>query len=164
MKKYSKERKESMLKKMMAPCNMPISQLSEESGISQMTLYNWRNQSREKGEVVPGNGKNPERWSSEEKFRIVLATSALNEAELSEYCRKKGLYAEQIAAWKQACMVANSVKSSSAKVSEGHNQYQKKIKKLEKELLRKERALAETAALLVLRKKVTAIWGEREDV
>ena len=92
----------------------------------------------------------------------MLETSALNEAELAEYCRKKGLYTDQINAWRSKCMQANE-KTLTKEHKTGKLTDRKRIKKLEKELNRKEKALAETAALLVLRKKANAIWGENED-
>jgi transposase-like protein len=67
-------------------------------------LYHWRKQAKARGLVVPGDGKNPENWSPEDKFAVVLETASFNEAELAEYCRKKGLYAEQIVAWKRSCI------------------------------------------------------------
>lgn len=113
---------------------------------------------------MPGDGKNPEKWSAQEKFRVVLETASLSEAELAEYCRKKGLYAEQIAAWREACINGNvSAAELEKSVKEQSRQDKKHIKSLERELRQKEKALAETAALLVLRKKANAIWGEGED-
>lgn len=161
MKHYSKERKEAALKKMMPPENMSVATLAEETGISQQTLYNWRQKAREEGVVVPGNGKNSEKWSSSDKFAIVLECAALNEAELGEYCRKKGLYPEQIEQWRESCMNANASAQEQNKANRDRaKQDQKKIKKLESELRRKEKALAEAAALLVLQKKAQALWGE----
>ncbi len=161
MTRYSPERKEAVLQKMMPPHNIPIPQLSEESGISEATLYNWRKQARKEGKPVPADGKNPEQWSSEDKFAIVLETSHLSEAELAEYCRSKGLYKEQISSWKQICMQANASAVDKAKQArEKAKQDKKTIRTLERELNRKEKALAETAALLVLRKKANAIWGD----
>jgi hypothetical protein len=91
-----------------------------------------------------------------------VETASLNEVELSAYCRRQGLYPEQISAWRDTCLQANA--SVSAKVDRAqHNAQTKKIKQLEAELRRKDKALAETAALLVLQKKVQAIWGEPED-
>jgi len=164
MRGYSKERKEAVLQKMMPPINKPVAEISEETGISAVTLYKWRREAKEGGIAVPGNGKNSERWSAEDKFAIVLETAPMNEAELAEYCRKKGLFSEQILAWKKACIQGNALKQSQQHDSEKSSQKDKKrIKALERELRRKERALAETAALLVLRKKANAIWGEEED-
>lgn len=164
MKRYSVERKESVIQKMMPPHNIPIPRLAQESGISDVTLYNWRKQARVKGIAVPADGKNPERWSSEDKFAIVLEAASLNEAELAEYCREKGLYVEQISAWRQACLQANADSAEQIKVQrEQTKQARKQIKQLERALQRKDKALAETAALLVLQKKAQAIWGDGED-
>lgn len=164
MKYYSQEHKQSVIAKMMPPDNRRVSELANETGISEQTLYNWRKHAREEGQVVPGDGKNSERWSSADKFAVVLETAAMNEAELSEYCRSKGLYPEQVAEWKTSCMQANASAQEVAKVNrEQAKQDKKRIKKLESELRRKEKALAETAALLVLQKKAQALWGESED-
>ena len=164
MKRYPEERKQAVIEKMMPPNNVPVPVLAEETGISDVTLYHWRKQAKARGLVVPGDGKNPENWSPEDKFAVVLETASLNEAELAEYSRKKGLYAEQIAAWKQACMQANATAAEQAKATrEQARQDRKEIKALKKDLRKKERALAETAALLVLRKKANAIWGDGED-
>ena len=112
---------------------------------------------------MPEFSVNPEKWSSEEKFEVVIETSPLNEAELSEYCRKKGLYPDQVEDWKTACLHANRQASThQGKLSSDRKRDQKRIKALEKELNRKEKALAETAALLVLAKKARAILGEAE--
>jgi len=112
---------------------------------------------------VPGDGRNPEKWSPEDKFAVVLETAAMNEAELSEYCRKKGLFAEQIADWKENCLQGNATAADQSKaVQKQIRLAHKENKQLKRELRRKEKALAETAALLVLRKKMHAIWGEDE--
>jgi hypothetical protein len=164
VKRYSEERKEAILRQMMPPENKAVSVLARESGITEQTLYTWRRQLKAQGMPVPGDGKNAEEWSSEDKFAVVLETAALNEAQLGEYCRRKGLYVEQIAAWREACKLANA--HSAERTREQREQSKndrKRIKQLEKELHRKERALAEAAALLILRKKAQAIWGEHED-
>jgi transposase-like protein len=164
MTRYSAERKESVMQKMMPPHNIPIPRLAEETGISDVTLYNWRKQARVEGIAVPADGKNPEKWSSEDKFAIVLEAASLNEAELAEYCRRKGLYVEQITAWRKACLQANANSAAQAKAQrEQSKKDRKQIKMLERELYRKEKMLTETAALLVLQKKARVIWGDGED-
>ena len=164
VKAYSAERKEALLRRMMPPENKAVSELARETGITEQTLYTWRRQLKSQGNVVPGDGKNVEQWSSEDKFAVVLETAKLNAAELAEYCRRKGLYAEQVAAWRQACSAANANAAQAAKGQRAQSQGdQKRIRALEKELKRKEKALAEVAALLVLRKKVQAIWGDKEE-
>jgi transposase-like protein len=136
----------------------------KETGVSNGSLYNWRKQYRDKGIAVPGDDSKAENWSAEDKLAVVFETMPLNEANLSEYCRSKGLYVEQIRQWKEAALTGYQSTAQTKKQSAAnHKSDQKKIKKLEAELRRKDKALAETAALLVLSKKCQAIWGENED-
>jgi transposase-like protein len=163
MKHYPEERKDAVLKRMMPPENTPVPVLVEETGISKVTLYHWRKQASARGLVVPGDGRNSENWSPENKFAVVLETATMSEAELSEYCRKKGLFAEQVAAWKENCLQGNaSVTKQSEEDWKQARLARDEVKQLKRELYRKDKALAETAALLVLRKKMHAIWGEDE--
>jgi hypothetical protein len=77
---------------------------------------------------------------------------------------EKGLCPEQILAWRAACRSANASASKQSREQRHQSKDNKKrIRQLEKELQRKERALAEAAALLILRKKAQAIWGDKED-
>jgi transposase len=148
----------------MPPKNKSVSVLSRESGISEQTLYNWRRNLKSQGVPVPGNGKNAEEWSSKDKFGVVLETAHLNEAELAKYCRSKVLFIEQIAAWRAACQDANRQAIDLGREQrEQSKSDRREIKQLKKELQRKEKALAEAAALIILRKKAQAIWGEPED-
>ena len=161
---YSAEVKETMISRMMAPNSESISRISREEGISEQTLRNWRDRARAEGNVTPGKAGNSSAWSTQDKFLVVVETAKLNEAELAEYARKKGLYVEQIRAWKDACVNANGrVAKEAAKLNRELKASEKERHRLEMELARKEKALAETAALLVLRKKAHAIWGEAED-
>jgi len=161
---YSPERKEAILQKMAPPQSLTVAELSSQEGISTATLYNWRTAARKRGAVLPSNSAIPDKWSSEEKFRIVLETAPMTVAELSEYCRKHGLYPEQIETWKAACIGANSQADEQSKRSRQAAQAEKKrVKQLEFELRRKEKALAEVAALLTLSKKAEAIWGPKNE-
>ncbi len=163
MTQYSEEFKASIIVKMLPPNNVPVPQLVRETGIPKDTLYTWRNKHR-KALVDTTTAQPPAsgQLSSEEKYTAVIESASLNEVELSEYCRRKGLYPEQISAWRNACMQANA--SQAPKVDRPRLKAQAKhIKQLEAELRRKDKALAETAALLVLKKKVQEIWGEFED-
>ncbi len=149
---YSPERKAAVLKRMLPPNNTAIRQLSHEEGISEATLHKWRAEARGKGQLLPASDAGPEGWSSRDKFAAVLETAALNEADLSEYCRKRGLYPAQITAWRSACEQANDWdRTSSARLGQATKEEKKRVKDLERELARKEKALAEAAALLILR-------------
>ena len=161
---YSKEFKDKIISRMLPPNNESIASLAKETQVNQQTLRNWRNQARKSGITAPANNQKPDRWSSQDKFLSVLETASMNEAELAEYCRKKGIYSEEIKAWKDICMNANGgMAEESFRLNKELKSRSREIKYLEKELQRKEKALAETAALLVLRKKINAIWGTEKE-
>lgn len=162
--KYSAERKEAILKKMLPPNNKSLKELAQEERISEATLYNWRKEARRHGWLLPEAESAPEKWRAQDKFGAVVETAAMNETELAEYCRRRGLYPEQVKAWRAACEQATDWERASAQqLSQVVRDDKKRIKELERELARKEKALAETAALLVLRKKAQAIWGDPEE-
>jgi transposase-like protein len=161
MKGYSKERKEAIIAKMRGPHRKSIAEIAHEESISEPTLYNWRNQARREGVLLPDYDESPEGWSSRDKFNAVLESAAFSEAELSEYCRKKGLYPDQVRQWRSACEEANGWdRNENADLARKKRDDRQRIRELERELNRKEKALAETAALIELRKKVEAIWGD----
>jgi transposase-like protein len=163
-KRYSEEFKESIIKKMMPPNPVSVRQLSKDTGVSDVTLYKWRKNYRNRGIAVPSDQSKPEAWSAEDKLAVVIETASLNEVQLSEYCRNKGLYPEQVAQWKESALAGYQQRDEVKKEKLRSRQEDKrKIKQLEKELHRKEKALAETAALLVLSKKCEAIWGVNEE-
>lgn len=164
MARYSEEFKYSIMMKMMPPQNQSVSAIARETGLSEGTLYKWKKHARSKGIAVPGGEQEVERWSTQDKFLIVVETAQLSEVELAEYCRSKGLYVEQVQAWRDACMQANGgVAQEAARLQKDLRDKDREIKNLGHDLRRKEAALAETAALLVLRKKANAIWGDGED-
>lgn len=152
------------MRKLLPPENRTVREVAEEEGISEVTLYNWRKRAREQGVAVPGSGKQSDGWSGDAKFAVVVETAGLNEAQLSEYCRSKGLYPEQVKDWREACVagVSHAGERRQAEQAQGRRD-KKRIKELERELRRKDKALAETAALLALRKKLNALWGEDEE-
>ena len=92
---------------MLPPNNESITKISREEGISEQTLRNWRDKARKEGYAAPGTDAVPDDWSTQDKFLVVVETASMNETELAEYARKKGLYIEQIKTWKDACMNAN---------------------------------------------------------
>ena len=162
---YSQERRASVLSKLLPPNNGAVTQVAKEEGICTATLYNWLKSARKRGVPVPGSGKKtPEEWNGEAKLAVVLETASLNAEELSRYCRRKGLYPEQIGKWKQACIEnAQLEPDRERESSEELKRLKKRYRALEKELRRKEKALAESAALLVLQKKYQALWEDEDE-
>ena len=93
---------------------------------------------------------------------MVIACDSLDESAMSERCREKGIYPHHVKQWKLGFVDGTTVDLRTRQDSESRG-LKHEIKDLKKELRRKEKALAETAALLVLQKKVRAIWGYDED-
>lgn len=164
MPRYSDERREAILKKLLPPHNRSVPDVSREEGVSEQTLYNWLKQCRSKGVPVPGSQSKTDSWSAEARFAVVVETASLSEAELSQYCREKGLYPEQVKEWKAACIAgATAQPQQEQKEKQQRKADRKRIRQLERELRRKDKALAETAALLVLRKKLQALYAEEDE-
>lgn len=162
---YSPERKEFILNKLLPPVSKTVAEVSKEEGISKNTLYTWISKARKSGVAVPSKKSTAENWSAETKLAVVIETAPLSESELSQYCRKKGLYIEQVKQWKSHCLLGFKQSKESKKVTNQQAKVDKaEINSLKKELRRKEKALAETAALLVLRKKLHAFQEEINEV
>ncbi len=148
---------------MLPPNNAPLGRLSQEEGISRATLAKWRAEARAKGQFLPDAQAGPEGWTSTDKLAAVIETASMNEAELGEYGRRRGIYPEQLRVWRDACERANDwERTATSRITRETKDDKKRIQQLERELARKEKALAEAAALMILRKKAEAIWGPRE--
>ena len=164
MRRYSETVKADVKKRMSPPARQSVAQISKELGIHLATLYAWRKAWRLQGEVVPASEKAPETWSTADKFTVVLESAGLNATELGAFCRERGLYPEQVDRWRQAAQDANAnsmlTMADQKDLEKRHQQDQREIKRLQQELRRKDKALAEAAALLMASKKIQAYWGE----
>ena len=150
-----------------------LKEIAQALGIGYSTLEKWIRLSKDQEfESLPDHEiasqkrmheeKRPHDWSHQEKLDMVIICSSLSEQEISKLCREKGLYPHHVFQWKVDFINGN------ASVNKAKSQGEMKTlraenKALKKELNRKDRALAETAALLVLQKKVHEIWGNDED-
>lgn len=165
MKSYSESFKRKMVQRLLMPNAPSASALAIETGVPQPTLSMWK---RKASSVVlvsdkntPGSASGPRRpedWSAQERLRVVYEASKLSDQELGEFLRREGLHEATLEQWRRAAL--DGLESASARPRGAEA---KKIKKLERELARKDKALAEAAALLVLKKKVQAIWGDEDD-
>ena len=166
MRQYSAERKEAVLNKLQPPYNKSYRELSKEECIPASTIYTWLKNRNQAGKMNFKSVRMTASWSVEARFSAIVETATMSEVALGEYCREKGLYPEQIKEWK-AEFIASLTKdpvSSQQEKAQGKGD-KKRINQLEKELRRKEKALAEAAALLILGKKLQAFYGEgSEDV
>lgn len=145
--------------------------LSFEVGISQPTLSRWLREAttlegvtkRRKRAAAPSSRSSqqqrPDDRSAEQKLRLVMEAGALPAAELGEFMRRHGVHEADLTAWREMALGAlGGTSAPSHRSGEA-----RRVRELEKELRRKDKALAETAALLVLQKKVRAIWGDEDD-
>ena len=164
---YSMAVQADVRKRMSPPNRQDVPQISKELGIHRSTLYQWRSNWRLQGEEVPASEKGPDSWSAADKFTVVLETAGFNATELSSYCREHGLFLEQVDRWRQTAQDANAnavlTMAEQRDLEKRHQQDQKEIKALKQDLRRKEKALAEAAALLIAAKKIQAFWGEDGD-
>jgi hypothetical protein len=158
---YSKKLKESVFKRLAPPNAEKVPDLAKELNIPKNTLYTWRSKILKKSSAT---SKKASKWRSKDKFQAVLETASLSELEISKYCREKGVHFEELKSWVKQCQNANGTKLEDPKELKDNLKNEKqKNKELQKELRYKEKALAETAALLTLRKKANAIWGDPEE-
>ncbi len=134
--------------------------VSREVGVSVETLERWRAQALAAAAGEP-SGAGGQRWTAAARLEAVIATAAMDEAARSAWCREQGLYPADLEAWKRDAL-GGLGEPRGASVADTR-QDRRRIKELERELHRKDKALAETAALLVLGKKLSAIFHEGED-
>lgn len=161
--KYTIEEKEALVTRMLPPESCSTTNLSIETGISISTLSTWKSKALGSG-TSKKQAKSKNKISSKEKFVIVMETYTLSEIELSKYCREHGYYVEEVKQWRASCLAANGGnKQDKTDILVELDEEKKKKKELHKELRIKDKALAETTALLVLKKKLNAIFGEQEE-
>jgi len=170
---YSEAFKRRMVQKLFGPNAMSEHALARQEGVSQASLSRWKNRAATLGVMSKHDEHNgstdtttprrPQDWSMEEKLQVVLETATLSDAELGAYLRRKGLHEGTLKQWRASVSQALGKPQSKPKKSQEHKDAEKRVRALERELKRKNAALAETAALLVLKKKAQAIWGDEDD-
>ena len=168
---YTKGFKARMIQKLATPSGPSATQLAQEVGVPQSTLSRWL---RQAGRFEGGNGavppdsprrpmlaKRPQDWTAEEKLQAVIEAASRPEAEVGEYLRRQGLHEAQLREWRQQALA--SLAGASSRSSKKPTAEARRLRELEREVARKDKALAEAAALLLLKKKAQAIWGDGVD-
>lgn len=160
MRQYGEAFKSRVLRRLVGPNAVSANALAREVGVSQGTLSRWLRGVGSVAGMDESRSKKKKAWTGAEKLRVVMEAEQLSGSELGAYLRREGLHESQLRSWREAAeralgMVGRSRAGSSVE--------EKRIRELERELGRKEKALAEAAALLVLKKKVQAIWGDEDD-
>ena len=165
MQEYSENFKRKMVQRMSGPHARSATSLARETGVAQATLSRWLIQARTIGLVSKDDREPPKtdplqkERSPEEKMRLVLEAARLTGDELGAFLRREGLHEADLDEWRDAMI--SGLKPPPSK--HARSQEVRRVKQLEKELRRKDKALAEAAALLVLQKKVQDLWGDEDD-
>jgi transposase-like protein len=160
---YPQDLREHLVERMLGPEKRSACSLARETGVSQTTLSRWNQDARSVASMTkntndPGGPpsrppRRPQDWTPEERLRAVIESSALSDADLGAWLRREGLHTATLAQWREAALRGLSGGGGAAGDA-------KRMKDLERELHRKDKALAEAAALLVLRGKMKALWEE----
>jgi transposase-like protein len=169
---YSQAFKTKIVEKLLRPGGPSATRLAREVGISQPTLSRWKREAgslasmkkktkqatRQQKKKDKGKGK---RWSAKDKLRIVMQAAELSAEELGGFLRSEGVHSRQLEQWREAVHAAFGERTPESRRRAQADR--KRIQQLERELHRKEKALAEAAALVWLKKKAQEIWGDEDD-
>ena len=179
--KYSEKFKRRMIDRLDGPNAISARQLAKEMSIGQSTLSKWLTRSkaiRVRADMsvkksTSTDGRRPQEWAVEEKIELVLEAAAIPESDLGAFLRTKGLHEADLAKWRSAVMegarttLADDERKRDGKPRGAESKQiralTKQVQTLQKELARKEKALAEAAALLILKKKLQFLQGDEDD-
>jgi transposase-like protein len=156
---YSKEFRDSILAKIVNRGNQTISEVCEKEGIGQSTAANWL-----RNATLPVMNKKTKsrKWNAKQKLKAVSETFTANDAELGTYLRREGLHSQELSEWQEQALASLESNAKPSPSREEFGQLQDEVKRLEREIQRKDKALAEASALLILQKKIALIWGDGE--
>ncbi len=171
---YTAAFKEQMVRRMMGPPGMTATALSKEVGVSQTQLSRWLKQAQAGAELAQGAQEtqgvaaDAGRWTAQEKLRVLAVAHGLTGEALGALLRREGLHETQVETWREAAAAGLSEALSPGGMTAGDRRgvgaSERRVRELEKELRRKEKALAEAAALLMLEKKLQALgWDEADE-
>lgn len=157
VKQYTEAFKSRMVRRLVGPSARSANAVAADVGVSQATLSRWLAAARTVGDMTRATTK---KWTGVEKLRVVREAHGLSDQALGALLRREGLHEAQLTAWRA---VAEAALAEPTRGRAAPSVEAKRIKALERELRRKDAALAETAALLVLKKKAEAWWGDADD-
>jgi transposase len=156
----SQEARQMIVEKVLTDKSKTVKEWSQQHNIGYSTLQKWLQRYRNGKPSTKGIAS---ALTPSERFEHLLMTATLDETAVGVYCRKQGLYSHQLRQWKDEFMAKNNEQKNNQQQSE-LKALRAENKLLKQDLRRKEKALAETTALLVLKKKAALLWGEPEDV
>jgi transposase-like protein len=154
--RYGQAFKDRAVAKLLPPQSAPLDAVAHDVGISTDTLERWRAEALAKPLTDRA-------WTAAARLEAVISTAALDETARGAWCREHGVYPQQLQQWRQSATQALAQPEEARASPQQTKQDHRRIRELERELRRKDKALAETAALLVLSEKVAAIFSKGED-
>ena len=156
MARYGEAFRNRVVARLLPPESANVGAVAKEIGLSVQTWERWREEPRSR----PARGR---AWTAGARLEAVITAAAMDEVGKGAWCREHGVYPADLDQWRLSATTALAEPEEARASPQATRQDKKRIKELERELLRKDRALAETAALLVLSKKVAAIFNKAED-
>lgn len=162
MSKLSNGAKQGIIEEVLSGNGVSIRSIARKYNIGASTLHKWIKKYRE-NDIIEGKKpqKTTECLSDAERFEHLIATAPMSEEELGAYCRENGLYSFQLTVWKESFMSPKTEDKNQSLLAEV-KALRTENKKLKQDVRRKDAALSEASALLILKKKAAMIWGEIE--
>jgi transposase-like protein len=157
--KYSENFKKEVVKKLLPPINKTTTELSQEIGVSPQSIRNWKKNyltNNKNSDIV-----NSSKLNLFNKYKIVLEAESLPEDEYGKWLRSNGFYSDQIKLWKGE--IERFMRNDIKKLKADNSKLKDENKRLKKDLEKKDKALSEASALLILKKKADLIWGVKEE-
>lgn len=162
---YSETFKRKMVQRMLGPKGKSATELSKAVNVHQVTLSRWKREActlESMATVPPSDTATKRPHTLQDKVRLVLAAGSDTAEELGARLRREGIHEAELTQWREAITAALDESKTGAATGKGAVQI-RRIRHLERELKRKDKALAEAAALLLLQKKVRSIWADEDD-
>lgn len=161
---YPAQLKETVVRKALAR-EMTQEEIARAHGVSKSAVQQWLRMARARGETAMADSEDRRArdWSAQERFAALVETDGMSEEELGAWCRRHGLHSHELAQWRRDALAGTAPAPGQSETRSETKRLRQEVTALRKELNRKDKALAETTALLVLQKKAQLLWGEDEE-
>ena len=158
-KQYTQDFKAQAVQKALTRNGKSIKTIAQELNIGYSTLQKWI---REYKRVTNHKeSQRPQDWSREQQLQALMDTASMDEEQRNQYCREQGIFPHNLDNWRDNFIAGDM--SSSVSSNTDITKLRKENNTLQTELRRKEKALAEAAALLVLQKKFQALLEGKDE-
>lgn len=148
--------------KMLLSEGLGLNATAKKIGIASSTLYGWKKKYANIGDMEKSNSKSSKDWSPEQKLEAIIKTASMNEEELGQYLRSSGLHSSDLESFKSSFIEGMATRGR-PKVDPEITSLKRQNNELSRSLVKKEKALAEYSARVILLKKSHEIWGTPEE-